>query len=330
MKNSNAPSPLRAADYEAIEAALLETVRGRWFLAEFSKRNRSADTNMLLDAISKLEATVLKPNAEKPDAAIRSDLIEMAEAISRTRKEIAAMGTSEQDDSKFTSATEELDAIVESTEKATSDILEAAEDVQELAWVLREKGTDDEACDRLDARATDIYTACSFQDLTGQRTSKVVKTLRFLEKRVNSMIDIWGLDDIAVQDRALGDDERPDAHLLNGPALGDQGVDQGEVDQMLNASHAEEPGSVEIDLDGSDPAPVEHMEAEDFAVPVQSGNGTSGNTDPEPQTDAPVSGQVMEAAGDAIAGEVNASDFSEPEDLTVDKLNDVQKTALFN
>ncbi len=162
MKHSNAPSPLRAADYEAIEAALLETVRGRWFLTEFSKRNRSADTNMLLEAIGKLEATVLKPQVEAqaktPDAAMRRDLIEMAEAISQTRKEIAAMGSSEQDDSKFTSATEELDAIVESTEKATSDILEAAEDIQELAWLLREKETDDEACDRLDARAQPTFT----------------------------------------------------------------------------------------------------------------------------------------------------------------------------
>lgn len=330
MKNSNAPSPLRAADYEAIEAALLETVRGRWFLAEYSKRNRSADTNMLLDAISKLEATVLKPNAERPDAAIRSDLIEMAEAISRTRREISAMGTSEHDDSKFTSATEELDAIVQSTEKATSDILEAAEDVQELAWVLREKGTDDEACDRLDARATDIYTACSFQDLTGQRTGKVVKTLRFLEKRVNSMIDIWGLDDIAVQDRALGEDERPDAHLLNGPALGDQGVDQGEVDQMLSGSHADEPAGTGIVVDGSETAPVEDMQAADFAVAVQVDDGAPENTAPASQTDAPASGQVMEAASDALASEVNASDFSEPEDLKVDELNDVQKTALFS
>ncbi len=309
---------------------MLESVRGRWFLAEFSKRNRSADTNMLLDAISKLEATVLKPNAEQPDAAIRRDLIEMAEAISRTRKEIAAMGTAEQEDSKFTSATEELDAIVESTEKATSDILEAAEDVQELAWLLREKGTDDEACDRLDARATDIYTACSFQDLTGQRTSKVVKTLRFLEKRVTSMIDIWGLDDIAVQDRALGEDERPDAHLLNGPALGDQGVDQGEVDQMLRESHADQPSGTVLAPEDSEAPPGGILEAEDFPVAAEVPDGASENAAQQTHTEAPVSGQASEAANNTVAGEVDAADFSKPEDLKADQLNSVQKTALFS
>jgi hypothetical protein len=42
-------------DYEAIEAAVLESPRGRWFLGEFTRRNRAADTLMLLEAIRKLE-----------------------------------------------------------------------------------------------------------------------------------------------------------------------------------------------------------------------------------------------------------------------------------
>ena len=66
-----------------------------------------------------------------------------------------------------------------------------------MAWTLREKGTDMELCDKIDQRATDIYTACSFQDITGQRTEKVVKALRFIEQRINAMIEIWGVDDIA-------------------------------------------------------------------------------------------------------------------------------------
>ena len=72
-------------------------------------------------------------------------------------------------------ATEELDNVVEATEQATSEILQAAEEIQEVAWTLREKGAEAELCDTLDQRATDIYTACSFQDITGQRTAKVVQ-----------------------------------------------------------------------------------------------------------------------------------------------------------
>jgi hypothetical protein len=61
MSNSKAPSPIRTADYEAIEEALLQSTRGRWFLSEYNQRNRSAETNMLLGAITKLETAVLQP-----------------------------------------------------------------------------------------------------------------------------------------------------------------------------------------------------------------------------------------------------------------------------
>ncbi len=322
MSNSNAPSPLRVADYEAIETALLETVRGRWFLSEYSKRNRSADTSMLLDAISKLEATVLQPKGEDVTSAMRHDLIEMAEAISQTRQEIASMRSPEQEDCQFTTATEELDAIVEATEKATSDILEAAEDVQEIAWLLREKDVEDEACDRLDARATDIYTACSFQDLTGQRTSKVVRTLRFLEKRVLSMIDIWGLDDIVAQERPLDDEDRPDAHLLNGPALGDQGVGQSDVDEMLRGIPPEEI-SIDQDMAADNTAPAT-MEAEPLATAAQIAEPAV------PQSNDADSAEAASTVRQTLAAEIEAKDFSAPADLEVDQLGEVEKTALFS
>src|SRR4029077_20174775 len=71
-------------------------------------------------------------------------------------------------------------------------ILAAAEQVQEIAWTLRERGADSAICDALDQRATDVYSFCSFQDLTGQRTRKVVDVLQFLEDRIRAMIEIWG------------------------------------------------------------------------------------------------------------------------------------------
>ena len=232
MSSSKIPSPLRTADYEAIETALLESSRGRWFLSEFSRRNRSADTHVLLEAITKLESAVLRPRATANTDLIRRDLIEMSEAIARTRQEIAAIKSPELEESQLITATEELDAIVASTEKATSDILEAAEDIQETAWLLRESGTPAESCSRLDERATDIYTACSFQDLTGQRTQKIVQALHFLESRVNSMVDIWGLREVVPQ-RGGSDSDRPDAHLLNGPQIEGRGLEQGDIDVMI-------------------------------------------------------------------------------------------------
>jgi chemotaxis protein CheZ len=254
MSKSNPPSPLRASDYEALESALLGSTRGRWFLSEYSRRNRSADTQMLLDAITKLEGAFVRQSMDGHSDRIRHELIEMSEAISQTRREIAAI-KAPHEESRLVSATEELDAIVKSTEKATSDILEAAEDVQETAWVLREKGVDSDTCDRLDQRATDIYTACSFQDITGQRTGKVVDVLRYLEKRVNSMVDIWGLEDLHIRESTI-DNNRPDAHLLNGPQRDGHGLEQSDIDSMIaeDSMDAADFSAVQAPQMASDPA----------------------------------------------------------------------------
>ena len=296
MSSSKAPSPIRTADYEAIEAALLQSTRGRWFLSEYTRQNRSADTRMLLDAITKLEATVMQPRDGAQSTHMRRDLIEMAEAISKTRSEIAAMRPADVDESKFNTATEELDAIIESTEKATSEILTAAEEVQETAWLMRENGGCEDASNRLDALATDIYTACSFQDLTGQRTGKVVQTLRFLENRVLAMIDIWGLDDLDARERTA-EEERADSHLLNGPARNGEGINQAQVDQMIDF----------------DPIEIEAIESE-IEAPAPSDGIVDATCEPAP----------------ALAEEVKASAFSTPATLDIEQLDETKNEVLFS
>lgn len=233
MTTSKPPSTIPTGEYEAIEEALLESARGRWFLDEFSRRNRSQDTQVLLDAIERLGTTIAAPTTGANSELIRRDLIEMSEAISRTRQEIAAIKPPDESDSQIFTATEELDAIVEATEKATSDILEAAEEIQEAGWLLRETGEHAEICDKLDQRATDIYMACSFQDITGQRTDKVVQALRFLEARINSMMEIWQLGEVEPAAKLEIEDSRPDSHLLNGPQLDGSALGQNDIDAMI-------------------------------------------------------------------------------------------------
>ena len=193
MTNSRPPSPLHASDYEAIYEAMMETSRGRWFLNEFADRNRSADTGMLLEAIAKLESGINHPQTAPGTDTVFKGLLEMSNAIQKTREEIASIKLPHEQNSQILSATEELDSIVRATEIATNDILQAAENIQEMAWTLRESGVDNDTCDDLDGRATDIYTACSFQDITGQRTQKVVHVLRYLEASLHSMIEIGSL-----------------------------------------------------------------------------------------------------------------------------------------
>ena len=52
-------------DYAAISEAFMETSRGRWFLTEYAKRNRNADTRMVLDAVARIEQSLA---AQKEDS----------------------------------------------------------------------------------------------------------------------------------------------------------------------------------------------------------------------------------------------------------------------
>jgi chemotaxis regulatin CheY-phosphate phosphatase CheZ len=224
--------PISEHDYDAIEGAVMETSRGRWFLAEYARRNRSADTLQVLDAIARLERHVAGERTAQDIERVRYELVEMAEAISRTKSEIAVLKPAEGVQSRFEEATEALDGIVRTTERATSDILEAAEQIQEAAWTLRElDSADAKMCDELDRRATDIYTACSFQDITAQRTIKVVHVLRYLEGRINAMIELWSQPGARSADKAPAPAE--------GPIIATGGLTQDDVDIVICEEQAD-------------------------------------------------------------------------------------------
>jgi chemotaxis regulatin CheY-phosphate phosphatase CheZ len=268
-----APSGRAVASYAAIEAALTRHPRGRWFLAEYARRNRAADTQLLLGAITKLEMAVLRPQRRQESGTVLNELVAMSEAIARTRREISQITPPQKLDGFLTRASEELDQIVESTEAATSEILQAAEEMQEVAWTLREKNTDPALCDTLDERATDIYTACSFQDITGQRTAKVVQTLRFIEQRINAMIEIWGVDDIASRIATIEKMAVEDEKFVRRTGRTSHELKQDDIDAML-----ETVAMAQRKAAGEAPSPAGP------ASPVKSEVAATGFEAPEPLT----------------------------------------------
>lgn len=89
-------TPLSEQDYESIAEAVMETARGRWFLAEYAKRNRQSDTQTILTALKKLEAAVLpamQPVAIASAPAPSPALVEPAPGIdpARLRDELDAI-----------------------------------------------------------------------------------------------------------------------------------------------------------------------------------------------------------------------------------------------
>lgn len=189
MMNVHPPSVLTEDDYDTIEAAVMETARGRWFLSQYAQRNRSSDTRAVLDAIGKLES-IVQVTRSGPQEQVRYELMDMSAAIERTKRDIAQLTNEAGAIAQFASVGEELENVVSAGQQATQQIIVAAEKVQEVAWTLRDQGADAAECDVLDQKTMDIYLACSVQDVSNQGIAKVIQTLRHLDGRINAMMDL--------------------------------------------------------------------------------------------------------------------------------------------
>ena len=234
---------LTEEEYLDIEEALAGNARGRTFLRMRDQRARLVAVNEVRKLVREVKDSVQKVPAEsggeKKDEAhirmLREELREMSAYIHQTRREIAALRpASDAGSNRIMAATGELEGIVSATERATSDILNGVERIQALTIKLPKTGEVAPIAEEIQAQVTEVLTACSFQDITGQRTTKVVNTLRYIEQRVNSMIEIWGIEGGAPTSTPTpeSEDGRPDAHLLHGPAA-DGGPSQADVDALF-------------------------------------------------------------------------------------------------
>jgi chemotaxis protein CheZ len=177
-------APLGDAEYRAIEATFAETARGRLFLAEFARRSRKADVAALLTALERLKGGA--PGQKSGDAdRLAASLGEMTAALEQWAAALPVSGAA--------SGFEGLAAALREAESATSDILDGAEHVQEVAWTLRERGAERAICDLLDTRSSEIYAACALHDEAAKRIGQVLRAGRVLEEQVASLCDEWGV-----------------------------------------------------------------------------------------------------------------------------------------
>ncbi|MFP5515533.1 MAG: protein phosphatase CheZ [Alphaproteobacteria bacterium] len=255
-------------EFEQIEDAIARSAKGRAFLRRLHRRSLGAATEEVRAMLQEFRDSWSRQNdaveAGKHVGVLRRELMEMAASIEQARREVAALRPPDGSGDKILSATNELDAIVISTERASFEILNAAERLMDLAGKLRASGADPAMCGEIDTQVNDIFTACSFQDLTGQRTSKVVNALRYIEQRVMAMISIWGEDGLAgIIVKEEQTDSRPDAHLLNGPQLDGHGVSQADVDSMFDSpAAAPAPAPTPAPPPPPPPAPVKSSQAD--------------------------------------------------------------------
>jgi hypothetical protein len=161
------------ADYDALCEALMASARGRWFLEEYAKRNRNADTGLVLDAIARVEAVVRSEQAHQASQGVRIELLEMARTIAQTRADVAE-------------AKPERTA---SPSASGTDVFAAAGRLQEVAWTMREHGLDMAMCDQITDLSTAILSASSLRNNPNDgRAQKLAEVLNSLEQRIDAML----------------------------------------------------------------------------------------------------------------------------------------------
>jgi hypothetical protein len=164
-------------DYEAISEAFMETSRGRWFLGEYAKRNRNADTRMVLDAVARIEQSLAAQREPIPE----SGLAEALAAIRRAVEEARA------------TASEALDSLA--LEENLAPARKAARVIREIAWRLREIGADGRICDLIDSQVSVIQAGCGQISSTGPRAA-LSAAFDLIEERIEAF---GGSDTIAPQ-----------------------------------------------------------------------------------------------------------------------------------
>lgn len=202
------------------------------------------DNRAVLKAIEEVKKLIeATANAARPVvddlpemSVLRGQLHDLKGSIDKTKAEIAALHKPGEHDDKFTTAAMELGAIVKATEEATNNILGASEDIQDLAQGIHDR-TDDvkiqEDVARISELVIRIFENCNFQDITGQRTGKVVRTINYLEERILTMINIWGEEEflgVELPEDARTEDEK----LLEGPQLEGKGISQEDIDSLFD------------------------------------------------------------------------------------------------
>jgi chemotaxis protein CheZ len=168
---------------------------------------------------------------------VYADIEALARYINTARAEIAELRPDDINSQHLPAATDELTAIVGSTEQATHTIFEAVESIEALCEKM-----DPEVAGQVSTAVTSIYEACGFQDITGQRITKVVTALQQVESKVDALLHAFG-DDIQRDAPAKGAAKkttspsgapaRPDEDLMNGPQLPENAISQDDIDALF-------------------------------------------------------------------------------------------------
>lgn len=171
-------------EYRAIEQTLLETARGRWFLAEHGRRARRLDMSLLEDAIGRLSSSMKQPPAVL--GMMRLELEKLSSFVAETRFELTARKLPKPADA----AGGEANALAQS--EASSPVmrmLQMAESIHELTWTLHEDELDPKSCEAIARNASMLYAVSRQQAMESERALRFADALDDTTNRLSILLD---------------------------------------------------------------------------------------------------------------------------------------------
>jgi hypothetical protein len=163
-------------EYRAIEAALLDNPRGRWFLAEHGRRARRLDSAMLEEAIGRLQQSLRQPPALLGQ--LHGEIEGLKQFLRDAKGQLISKPTPRSD--------------TKGSEAPADGILRAAEDLHELAWTLQSNDINTEACEKIARQASAIYALSLRQALEAERTMKLATALDTACARLSAVLETIG------------------------------------------------------------------------------------------------------------------------------------------
>lgn len=162
---------------------------------------------------------------------IGDELNDLVLYVEKAKAELALLRPHTMSKRDIPEASDELDAIIAATEDAASKMMDAAEEISELA-----ESVEGELVDQMADITTRIFEASSFQDITGQRITKIVRVLQYLEERLGALAAAIGDTVIDERDAVTYDEAGlvvDDRVILHGPQLPVVANNQDDIDALL-------------------------------------------------------------------------------------------------
>jgi chemotaxis protein CheZ len=187
--------------------------------------NRDQVVGIVNSVLSKVSGT-----QEIQREAVYNELMNLKTSIEDLRHQLTAAQADNINQVDIPNVRDELDLIIGATEKATNTIMEASETI-----LSQMNGAAPELQQKTEAQVVRIYEACTFQDITGQRITKVISTLKKIDESVSSLLTVLNSQLVQLgksEPRAADPAKDP---LLNGPAMPQEGISQEEIDKLLES-----------------------------------------------------------------------------------------------